>query len=544
MDQLPQELVDRICSYLDAEGLRTTYNVSSKLRRAAEEHAEQHRTQSRDLTHVNERAFVSRYGGFRLRYLEDVEFTTSFGDLDAFADGYDCRESADEQHHKYSMLTYHIQDLFRILKMVEERAGDRNRGKYQLTIYSLPQDYTNNEYRCPHREHEQWRTHLTEPETLPYIMSVQSLELPNGGDRAKLDYRVVLDLISRFPNLECLDCHLGNYEWTPRYKHEPANTLIYDYDGPRRDTRHSFGDAIKTIIIPESLQHVNLDFLRDDADDLDHWKAMPNLVSPALKDPFSTSLRILSYHLKEITLRVQADETLFWPQDGSTPVWPHLQYIRVMFHMVSPSGTWYFEGPGGEGGGSTGYEVNESSYPPLEATEEDKFLDAESKAWRRGLWNTSDFCFRISPSESTLGPFLASFAKAAANMPALKSALLWSSLRWTVDRGSPNEREQFDYFQPPQEFFQSPRRRSGWGVMYDRSGNYPALTLTSRDPNCKARELWWKVGKWRPSPQLHDLFQNIGRREHGEALIEHWHDDEGSQRSVPQWLFEELTPAE
>jgi hypothetical protein len=44
MDQLPQEMVDRVCGYLSAENLRSTYYVSTKFRKAAEEHAEKHRS--------------------------------------------------------------------------------------------------------------------------------------------------------------------------------------------------------------------------------------------------------------------------------------------------------------------------------------------------------------------------------------------------------------------------------------------------------------------------------------------------------------------
>jgi hypothetical protein len=119
------------------------------------------------------------------------------------------------------------------------------------------------------------------------------------------------------------------------------------------------------------------------------------------------------------------EQTLFWPEDGSVPTWPNLQDLFVMFHVVSPSGAWYFEGPRSEGREMTGYEVNESSYPPLEHTEECESDDVEVEMeGTRSFedWNT--FAFHISPNDNVLRPFLKSFAKAAANMPALRRLIL------------------------------------------------------------------------------------------------------------------------
>jgi hypothetical protein len=56
---------------------------------------------------------------------------------------------------------------------------------------------------------------------------------------------------------------------------------------------------------------------------------------------------------------------------------PFLQYIFLMFHMVSPSGAWYFEGPRGEGRALAGYELDDSSYPPLETTEDYDLPDCQ-----------------------------------------------------------------------------------------------------------------------------------------------------------------------
>jgi hypothetical protein len=91
---------------------------------------------------------------------------------------------------------------------MEQRAGARNHGAYTLKICV---DYYVDEY-CFHRQHAQWRTHLLEPETLPELDSVVSLCLFNACPSAKLDYRTMLDLATRFPNLEELECRVGQDE--------------------------------------------------------------------------------------------------------------------------------------------------------------------------------------------------------------------------------------------------------------------------------------------------------------------------------------------
>lgn len=80
------------------------------------------------------------------------------------------------------------------------------------------------------------------------------------------------------------------------------------------------------------------------SDWIDQRLAMPNLVKPEIYDPFSTSLRLLSYQLRTMSIRVVADETLFWTADNSTSSWPNLKSINVMFHVATPSGTWHFQG--------------------------------------------------------------------------------------------------------------------------------------------------------------------------------------------------------
>ncbi|KAF2871533.1 hypothetical protein BDV95DRAFT_572233 [Massariosphaeria phaeospora] len=136
-----------------------------------------------------------------------------------------------------------------------------------------------------------------------------------------------------------------------------------------------------------------------------------------------------------------------------------------MFHVASPSGAWYFEGPRGKSRDTIGYEVNESSYPPLEHTEDDECEDGEVKdSGFRSFEIIYDFQFRISPNENVLKPFLSNFAKAAANMPGLRTAVLWSPLRFDMNGREADESEP-SYDDLPSNLCNQ-RDNLAWGLAY------------------------------------------------------------------------------
>lgn len=313
--------------------------------------------------------------------------------------------------------------------------------------------------------------------------------------------------------------------------------------------------------IPQGLQEVELDFLCDisHADEMHQWKGIPNLVSPLLKDPFSNSLRLLSYQLRRMVLRAQVDETLFWPSDGTTPHWPHLEHLYLMFFPASPSGAWYFNGPREEGRGSSGYEIKDpssisisdlydgaigSSYPPTAEhyDEDEEYWCCEELKNDRSFQNVHQFFFRISPNEDTMGPFLRSFAKATEHMPVLKQAVLWSPIGWEVDSDA-DLGPVFDYYDPPEQFY-SERHLFAWGFVYAAPGRPLSYDSNPGEKHCEARQLWWKIGQWRPDEELHSALQQIGSQKHGENLKEYWEDDESTQGFSTRYAFKEYTPDE
>ena len=540
MNQLPQELVDRISNYLDYDSLKNTLFLSRCFQYAAEQYSGAF--SKFDLTEENADEFLKTYCGRRFRYLQDLKFATSVPALES--DGKDdeesCRDTAEELESIDQEFTRQINFLFSTLKTLESDLDSANSpGKIHLLIFAPTRAIDYNHF-CLHRAFVSWRVHLLAPSTLPTLSSVRFLTIEtsdeydftvkgfeNYPDPAlrKIDLRVLIDVSHKLPNLENLQCKIGGDEWFSGQEAEAddieaANLIRKDWEGPRRDSRHDFAKAVKHAALP-CLRHARLDFIypMHESDWIDQRRAMPNLTQPATYDPFSTSLRILSYQLRTMKLRVVADKTLFWPANSSTPSWPNLESVSVMFHMVTPTGTWYFQGLPGVGA-SEGYEITEQSYPPLETTEMDESSDFYIIDYYNWVEHRVIAQYRVMPNDETLVPFLTAFAKSAALMPLLKEVALWCPLEFrTENTHLSNDYENFDISQVSKY-----QGELAWGVGYTKPGTL-AFTSKPGEDFAPLRQLWWKVGKWRPDPGLHNLFQKIGRSEHGEDLAEYWADE-------------------
>jgi hypothetical protein len=544
MDQLPQELVDRISFFLSSDDLKNTLLLSHAFRFPAEKYSGAFA--SFNLDNGNTKKFVHTFSGHRLLYLRDLRFGIRL----PLPEDREHRDSADQLSRNDKSFTQQITFLFKTMRMVEERAGNKNTtGKVRLAI-SSPSRPIFRGCSLSYHHHLSWRVHLLKPEALPLLESVRSLEVGDdwGGlfirrtDDAdyqwagvKLDYRVMVDLVARLPNVEYWGCRIGGDEWSPKTEQEAARYLTQDWAGPRRDTRWDFAKALLSIRVPDSLRRIRLDFLHDldKSTHIDHLTAQPDLVSPAASDLFSTSLHQLTHHLRRLHLRVVADETLFWPKDNCTTLWPSLESLVVMFHMVSPSGQWYFVGPNGEGRETAAFKITDTSYPPLETTPYDKEMDwqitSEGDRRYRGSLNTN---IRIVPNDRTLRPFLAAFAKAASNMRALQEAVLWCPLAWAP---YDEDGEELDTDWLPENC--PDRDKLAWGLHY-QAKNEPNFTRHGGGLPTEVPLLWWKVGKWRPDPELHGLFKKIGRTPWGDVIEEHWEDEDFGEGLIDREYFE------
>jgi hypothetical protein len=76
-----------------------------------------------------------------------------------------------------------------------------------------------------------------------------------------------------------------------------------------------------------------------------------------------------------------------------------------------------------------------------------------------------------------------------------------------------------------------------WGVAYNAHG-VKAFTPRPGVHFCHQRQMWWRVAKWRPDPELYELFQNIGTKDMVGGMIEYWDDDYSGEGLVYRDLFE------
>ncbi|KAH6616894.1 hypothetical protein C7974DRAFT_402614 [Boeremia exigua] len=547
VDQLPQELIDRISRCLPTQDLKNTLLLSHAFRFSAEKYSGAFT--SFDFDKDTAERFLSIYSGHRLLYLRDLRCAIR---LPPPADSAR-RDNADQLRKHDMSFTEQITLLFKTVKSVEERAGNHGPGKIRLAISPLLRPIFR-ELSLSYHDHLSWRIHLLDPEALPILNSIRSLEVGDdwGGsssvddadhDQAhvKLDCRAMVDLVVKLPNLEYWGCRIGGDEWSPKTEQEATRYLTQDWAGPRRDTRQDFARALLSARLPKSLQRVRLDFLynQDQSTYIDHLTPQPDLVSPAPNDLFSTSLHQLSHHLRRLRLCVVADETLFCPKDSCSPPWPNLESLVVMFHMVAPSGKWYFVGPNGEGRDTAVIKITDAAYPPLETTpyDEEMIEQIEDEGdWRyRGSPNTR--C-RIVPNHATLRPFLAAFAKAVLKMKALQEAVLWCPLVWAAYNEDGEELETDCVLENGPD-----KNKLAWGVHYqalnERTSTRQGESTPADDPL-----LWWKVGKWRPDPELHQLFRQFGCSSSCDGVKEQWEDEDYGDRLVDRDYFERCVQEE
>ncbi|KAJ4379328.1 hypothetical protein N0V86_005373 [Didymella sp. IMI 355093] len=369
-----------------------------------------------------------------------------------------------------------------------------------------------------------WRLRLLDAEQFPLLNSIRGLSICNpdiSSERtgmrhalSRLDPRITVDLACKLPNLEYLGCRLGVEEWNFTSANPARKHFEHDFEGCARDARAAFAEALATAQLPPALREVQLDFFFDLSEHLhlDEDEGGPDLVGTGQGDPFSKSLCVLAQGLKRLDLKVKADATLFWPVQGQIP-FPNLETLNVMFFPITPSGSWYFRGPAGRGAETTGYQITDKMYPPLI---DDDPEDAQ--------WHNEDVlqairdpeAFRQIPNEHIMHSFLEAFAKAAQSMQSLKAFSLWSPLA----------------------------RGLAWGIAYARPGE-PATVYTPGQDFRDYRHIWWKVGDWRPDGELHQLFQNIGRSQYGETLLEYWNvgEEPGENHLPDQETFEESLAA-
>ncbi|KAJ4993164.1 hypothetical protein SVAN01_01516 [Stagonosporopsis vannaccii] len=558
MDGFSQELIDTISNFLEYDDLKNTLTVSAKFQVAAESCSRAFEKYT--LTEDNAANFLTTYDGRRAHYLRRIRFRPMLPALEDPDDAPEdevrpCRENAEQLKLANEHFSTQIEFLLSTLAELEQRIGGFTKTRctdIKLTIYTPCRLVLDEALYCRHRMYVSWPLQLLSPEQLPFIGFVRTLVFKNGhqydplsddSDEMEpslrsLDLRVMLDLANRMKGLRTLKCRVGgeslqsHIRWNSRY----ANQIRHGWDGPLRDSRNHFTDALNVIELP-GLEEGNFDFMYPHkvADAMDQRIKMPDLVTPAIHDRFSSALRLLSIPLRRLRLQGAFDTTLFWPANNndSLPHWPNLEILNVSFHVAAPSGAWYFRGLEPEPV-TRGFEITAAHYQPLTTSVEDQEVD---RVYDYPEWEVPiDAQFRVVPVDELITPFLAAFARAANSMPALREAALWSPCKLQPDDvgGSYAELEET-------RLRAYTNGKLAWGVVYTAPGTPHKLHGEAGTMRSHVRQMWWSVADWRPSSQLRSLFQTIGTTTYGNELLEYWSDEDGQQGLVRRGVFEGFT---
>jgi len=111
MNSLPQELVDRISSYLHYEDLKNTLFLSRNFQYVAEKYSGAFLKY--DLTEENADKFLETYSGCRFRYPNRLDFHTSFSALESTEDADEsCRYTTEELEYMDNEFTRQINLVF------------------------------------------------------------------------------------------------------------------------------------------------------------------------------------------------------------------------------------------------------------------------------------------------------------------------------------------------------------------------------------------------------------------------------------------------
>jgi hypothetical protein len=554
MENFPQEIIENISSFLEVSDLRRTLTVSQAFQHAAERFSGAFESFELHATDLSTHKLFDTFASRRFRYLRRVHLRTELPRLrygrkerkTGFQPG--CRETKADLDEKDMEFTRQICSMFASLKKLETRAIELGLGPGQIHLSVWAPTRVRDGGYCLHWHLISWRIHLLSPEMLPLLHSVRSLAVEGQAATnlleepsiaiSKLDLRIIVDLASRLPNLQHLECRVGGEEWVQGMESATVSHFFHDAEGCRRDSRHDFAKALTDGGIPSSTRSMSLNFMSpaDDRRQSDQRGAFPNLVAPARhSDPFSSNLRMLFHQLRHLELHGILDKTIFWPASNTDkyPTWPNLESLSVHFYLASPSGAWYFCGPDGEGQDTEGYEITSAMYPSLNPISSDNEWDYEKGENGLHDWEGVAASFRVRPIEETLTPFLTAFTRAARNMHRLRRAMLWTSMTWAAgDVDDTYDTSTFDAAAEISSWHTSPL---AWGIAFAQAGE-EAFSTRPGISFADERQIWWKTGRWQPSPNLHQEFQQIGA-ERCNGLVEHWRDDEFGDGLVLEALF-------
>ncbi|EUC44119.1 hypothetical protein COCMIDRAFT_6528 [Bipolaris oryzae ATCC 44560] len=125
MNDLPQELIDEICSHLPRDDLQDVLTLSRQFQYSAEKYSGFFEKYTLDTG--NSAEFRSRFLSYRLLYLQEVIFRPTvprFNWRGEDGEPVPYRETADEVRRRDESFTNQIQWLFHVFRSIEDQAGE------------------------------------------------------------------------------------------------------------------------------------------------------------------------------------------------------------------------------------------------------------------------------------------------------------------------------------------------------------------------------------------------------------------------------------
>lgn len=441
-----------------------------------------------------------------------------------------CHETAEETAAISAHVSVRINALFMQLAAAYDQVEDPP-ARIDIMLEIEPQKFDPEAPDCHHRLYHSRRLQLQDPETLSDLLFVKGLtvrSMAGSNSETAADIRPLSPLVP----LHCLVHLPAVEEWNatwlwerPMPSNMPSRVLrehyTWPYEGPLRDARHEFGAAImdqeKHLCgnrIPISLTRIALHFWPFfEMPHHDQSVARPNLIHPAEKDPVSVGLCKLGAQLTLFDVRAVVTPDMFpSPEASSDQQWSQMRQFRLEFHTLCPDGRWYFAGPGGEDPHDSeqgGYKILDTEHYPRERdTNEDEDIHRELSD------NFGEVCddgwdvnmFRVEPQRERIEPQLAAFAKSLArdNMPSLDNAEMYTYLWW-----EPEDAIAAKGYDLPMG------KCHRWGVKFiaGRGGKKQKSDEAAATAEPTLPVVQWQVGNWKPSREVMNLFESLGRQE-------------------------------
>ncbi|KAI0187036.1 hypothetical protein EV127DRAFT_472140 [Xylaria flabelliformis] len=484
MNNLPQEIVDHVVSFIPLRYVAPFATVSRKFQWAVERRTFSNiyiKTTEENIDEF-ERIWSPRRRS-HLRFLVITLIVSRFCPQDL------------PKSYGYSQVDMEatLAPLRRLWNLLSSawREMDLNGGNVEFALWNIP----NPEHESKFLQHYPFPPLdlTTGAESFPALPFVRKFDIVGGS--YYLHPRTPVVLVSSMPNLESVSWKI---EEAPR-----GWGRYYSIDKHWRD---ELIHTIKTSYLPDSVKDFYYELPRPF--DLRITQALPKFIENGTPDPLSRAMRELTRHCEDITLKGSFGPSLFdppisAPEEEEQPCWQNTTRLRVRMAISCPDGSWLFK-PQGRFRNDNLHDglLNCTQLPPgygdTEQEQEAAFQYFKNHPEALDIPRyPPERTFDVVPDDEKLNTFLIAFARCCARMPTLKIARFEIGDYWWYAR-----------------------------LMCD----WPIVVCVA--PFCDSDDYTWnkmypssswvvylRVGSWRPSGATFAAFENIGAERSGRPSI-------------------------